>query len=253
LSKTVRVRICKTRELKKSHAFPQARTFQRAQLFSGTLHFVSVTFAGGLKVPDADLATAIEYAVLSAPVISAYCSQYGPNTLKVETTPIPFAFNGTSYNDAQLQGWVSTIAKARNIPTTDALVFLSPQGATNMNAPISQGVLGYHGINGTHPYSFVNVLGTGFTIDDRADLYAVALSHEIAEMTVDPAADLSNAEACDSCAGNCSVDFRNYFDANGSWLGQNPTSYTFLTEGICKPASVSACPAPQSACTYKPP
>jgi len=253
MSRTVRVRVCKTRELKKRGAFPKARTFQRAQLFSGTLHFVSVTFAGGLKVPDADLATAIKHAVLSAPVISAYCSQYGANMVRVDTTPIPFTFNGTSYNDAQLQGWVSSITKAHNTPTTDALVFLSPQGVTNSDAPVSQGVLGYHGINGTHPYSFINVLGTGLTVDDRADLYAVALSHEIAEMTVDPAADQSNPEVCDSCAGNCNVDYRNFFDANRNWLGLNPTSYTFLTDGICTPAKVSACPAPQNACIYKPP
>jgi hypothetical protein len=100
-------------------------------------------------------------------------------------------------------------------------------------------------------YSFINCLGTGLTLDDRADVYATALSHEIAEMCVDPAADLSNPEVSDPCAGNCGVDYRNYFDIDGNWL-QNNSGYAFFTDGIATPAGVNSCPAPIAACIYQP-
>src|SRR5437667_11648924 len=98
-----RHRICVTRALKKKGAFPKAEKIRAGQSFSGTLRFVSVTFQGGVKVSDADLAVAIQYAVLASPVLSSYCSQYGPNTINVDTTPIPFTYNGNHFNDPTLQ------------------------------------------------------------------------------------------------------------------------------------------------------
>jgi len=95
--------------------------------------------------------------------------------------------------------------------------------------------------------------GTGLTVDDKADVYADALSHEIAEMVVDPAADLSNPETNDPCSGNCGVGYRNYFDLLGNYLGGSPVQgYGFWTNGVATPATVSSCPSPQSGCVYDP-
>src|SRR5205807_9888548 len=85
-------------------------------------------------------------------------------------------------------------------------------------------------------------------------LYADALTHELAEMTVDPAADLSNSEVCDPCAGNCNVRYDNFFDKNRNWLGgQRVTGYAFFTNGVVLPKDANACPAPVASCSYAPP
>lgn len=239
---------CATRDLKTKGAF---KAIKKASLFSGTIHFVDASF-GGIKLSSADLNAAIQYATLAIKQITQYCSAYGANSLAIDSTPISFSVATTTFNDAELQGYVNQILTQNNLPTNDALIFLCPQGVTNTDAQASQGVLGYHG-HANVSYCFVNLLGVPLTVNDSSDFYAVALSHEIAEMTVDPMADLSEPEVCDPCAGNCGVDYRNYFDVNGKWLGGSPVSgYAFFIDGIATLSTVSQCPSPANACTYSP-
>ena len=231
-----------------------------APLFSGTLKFVQTTFSTGgtdFSVPDSDMKVAVEYAIKSAVPISEYASQYGPNSLSVTGGTIPFSAsvtNGT-YNDTILSRWADELAKSLGLGPDSCLAFLNPKGVVNSDADISKGILGYHEVSSSGvPYIFVNVTGEGLTLADRAELYALALSHEIAEMTVDPRADGSNAEVSDSCSGNCNTDHRNYFDSNGDWLGGSATpGYYFFTAGVATPAAVAQCPAPAAACSYPPP
>jgi hypothetical protein len=249
-------RVCRTREIKQA----KKRKISGPNLFSGTLHFIALSFPGNISVPTADLQTAIQYLKKAAPEISRYCSAYGTNSLNVSQSIIPYTASSKKYNDAMLETWAGAIAQANSIPSTDCLVFLNPQRAQNADADASQGVLGYHqAISSGMPYCFVNVMGTGLTIDDGADIYAVALSHEVAEMTVDTKANLSEPECCDPCAGNCNVDRRNYFDSNSQWISQSGTSfpptfpYAFYVEGISSPPSAKDCPAPVTSCVYPPP
>ncbi len=240
---------------------PAAQTKAAGPLFSGTLRFMQVAFSSSSRsragVPISDLETAMRYASLAVGPISAYASQYGPNRLAVAVAAVPFnaAVTDGKYNDSVLSGWVDKIAGANGLGSDSCLVFLNPQGVVNTDADPTQGVMGYHNLSSSGiPYVFVNVMGAGLTIDDRQDVYAMALSHEIAEMTVDPRADGSNPEVSDPCSGNCSVGYRNYFDQGGSWLGGvPPRSYSFFTDGIATPATVAQCPAPASSCTYPPP
>ena len=253
--------VCKTRELKTRHLF--AAHPQPAALFSGVIHFVSMTFrtsGGDYSVSGADLGVALAHAQASAPAISAYASQYGPTSVEVDSTILHSVADVPTgkFNDADVQGWVATIGQAAGIPPNDAIAILSPpKGVSNTDAPVSQGVLGYHGYGGGHPYLFVNVLGTGLTLADEADAYALALSHEIAELVVDPAADLSNPEVCDGCGPNCRIVFRDYFDATGQYLQTSTLfplpSYGFFINAIVQPAHGSDCPPPDSACVYGPP
>ena len=231
-----------------------------APLFSGTLRFMRTTFSSGgssLSVPDSDMKVAIQYSTLAVVPISQYCSQYGPNKIQIATATISFNAPVTNgkYNDSVLSGWVDQIAKTNSLGADSCLVFLNPRGVVNTDADPSQGVGGYHNISSSGvPYAFVNLGGQGLTVDDKQDVYAVALSHEIAEMTVDPKADGSNPEVSDSCAGNCSVDYRNYFDASGNWLGGSATpGYSFFIDGIATPATVAQCPSPRESCAYPPP
>ena len=239
---------------------PKAGPKLSGPLFSGTLRFVATTFeseGASFAVPGADLKVATDYTNLAAPLVSAYCSQYGPNRLAVAGSSIPFkaSVNGGKYNDSMLSGWVDQIASANGLGSDSCLVFLSPQGVVNTDADATQGVLGYHSISSSGvTYSFVNVMGKGLTVRDEQGLYALALSHEIAEMTVDPKADGSNPECCDPCAGNCNVNYANYFDSGGNWLGGVATrAYQLFIDGIATPSTVALCPAPASSCSYPPP
>ncbi|HEV2166696.1 MAG TPA: hypothetical protein VGS23_06975, partial [Thermoplasmata archaeon] len=142
-----------------------------------------------------------------------------------------------------------------------AILVLNPPGVVNRDAKETGGVgvIGYHGMASV-PYSFVNLLGSGFTLDDRSDLFAEAVSHEIAEMTVDPRADDSNPEVCDGCGGNCRGQsaYRVYFDELGRYLGSSTSfppalAYAFFLSAIAPPSFASDCPAPEAGCAYPPP
>lgn len=242
------MRKCSTRKLKLAQS---GKPIAKVQV--GTIHLVNLQFPGG-GVSDADLQTALQYLQLALPVISQYCAQYGvPAPTLDMTTTIQFTASADKYSDADLQNWVQLIVQEKGYGPNDTLVFINPPpgGPENTDAPVSQGVLGYHN-SAPNPYCFINAIGTGFTIGDQADEYALALSHEIAEAMVDPAADGSKPEVCDPCAGNCNVDYRNYFDQNGNWLGGNASSWAFFVEGIATAAEANNCPADATACTYAP-
>ena len=94
--------------------------------------------------------------------------------------------------------------------------------------------------------------------------YAFILSHEVAEMVVDPAANNRNPEVCDGCAGNCDTFWVDCFDNNSNFVGGSQTippsfGYSFFINSIIKqdaidPTSPEFCAKPeigaQSACVY---
>jgi hypothetical protein len=244
-------------------------------LFHGTAHFVRILFGiqgqdGGVArqvvLDPADVQAAVTYAQLAAGPIGNYSSQYGDNRLDISTSVIDFnvllPMDGT-YNDSMLQSWVNTMVTEYHLPTGDSdnscVVVLNPPGVVNTDAKISDGIGGYHG-KADIPYAFANVTGaSALTIDDTAGQYAESLSHELAELVVDPNADVSNPEVCDPCAGNCTNQpSLNFFDSSGTYLRTSqewPPSqpFAFYIEGIVSPAFVGQCPpsAPQ-ACAYPP-
>jgi hypothetical protein len=237
-------------------------------LFSGTLFFVRVVFitntANGpgtpVSVSDADVATAIQYATLAAPAISGYASQYGSNTITVSQTVLEFTAKLplTTYTDLALQLWVDTIVLTNRLdPRSSAVVVLNPNGVINANCISSMGQLGYHQ-HAVVPYCFANVTGEFFNVQDFQDLYANQLSHEIAEMTVDPKADFSNPEVCDACGPNCPPAWRDFFNDNYIYLKTSSDFppgflYNFFINAIAKPGWVGQCPANELACKYPPP
>ena len=265
-------RICVTRAWKQAHP-PRTGDPPRAAgatfagpLLQGTVYLANVNFAGTggpWSIPAADLATVVQYLGRAVTPIAAYASQYGPTRVAAGGLLAPFTATVTNgqYTDHQLQGWINQIAQAGNLPAGSAVLVLNPPGVVNQDAKESGGVgvLGYHGLASV-PYSFVNALGSGFTPDDRADLYAEAVSHEIAEMTVDPRADGSNPEVCDGCGTNCRGPsaYRSFFDASGHYLGSDtafppPFPFEFFVSAIARPVAAADCPAPTTSCAYPPP
>jgi intein/homing endonuclease len=192
-------------EFLETKAIPQARTQAKTPLFKGILYYVQLSFTvRGTKysVGSADMNTALQYSAKAAQPISKYASQYGQNGIVVSPGPVAFSVNlsGNRFNDQALAGWADQIATQNRLSAGSGIVFLNPQGVVNTDADPGTGVLGYHSLSPSGlPYAFVNVMGQNLSVPDQQDVYALALSHEIAELLVDPKANGSNPEVCDPC------------------------------------------------------
>ena len=233
-------------------------------LFNGTLLFVKILFTIQDQsntistVSDADYSTALDFAFKTANPISKYAAQYGPNSILVRPDVIDFSVTlpSNSYNDSQLQSWVNTVANNLGLDQTTCLVILNPPSMVNNSAPVAMGFGGYHSM-ANNPYIFVNLGGVNLTISDPPFFYAGSLSHEIAEMVVDPFANLANPEVCDPCGPNCVSTYINYFDSARNYIATSqafppPFAYDFYINGIVKPANAQQCPAPADGCVYFP-
>ncbi|AUT75864.1 hypothetical protein C2L64_47165 [Paraburkholderia hospita] len=244
--------------------FPESGNTAVDALFSGVLSFAHILFTiqdqnnAVLEVSSADVQTAIDYALKASVPISEYATQYGPNSIGVSSDPIDFAVTLPTalYNDAQLQGWVNQFVSDNGLPSNACVVILNPTSIVNTDADPAQGIGGYHGLANV-PYCFVNTFGQNLTIDDRGNLYAQVLSHEIAEMAVDPRVDGQNPEVCDACGPNCQTVYLDYFDERGAYMQTSQAlppafAYSFFINAIVQPASATTCPAPGSACAYSP-
>jgi hypothetical protein len=156
-----------------------------------------------------------------------------------------------------LQTWVNAVVAQNSLPRNSCVAVLNPRGVVNTDADVTKGIGGYHSIANV-PYLFVNVTGENLAVDDRMGLYALALSHEIAEVAVDPQADSVNPEVCDACGPNCQTVWIDYFDSAASYVATSqafppPFAYRFFINGIVKPVSATSCPAPAASCNYAPP
>jgi len=115
--------------------------------------------------------------------------------------------------------WIDQIIRENNLGQDSCVIILNPPGVENNDG--SGNILGYHAdVNGV-PYCFCNVRGSNLTVDDKRDRYAETITHEIAEMAIDPKSNSHNPEVCDACAGNCFNNWRAYFDNNNKFLGAN--------------------------------
>ena len=86
----------------------------------------------------------------------------------------------------------------------------------------------------------------------------MVVSHEVAEMVVDPNVDGANPEVCDPCDINCNNLTRCYFDTSDGILGSNQDSppggftFSYYTCAVVKPAGATDCPASSGNCEYAP-
>jgi hypothetical protein len=231
----------------------------RDPLFSGTIHFAQVTFqtnSGSIVMPTADMNMIEEYATHAIVPISEYAAQYGPNSVSVSPTLITYHVNvpSGSFTDGDLQAWVDTMVSLNGLPSDTCIFIVCPQG---ISAPGVGGNAGYHG-KANVPYIVAGVYANGLTLQDLPDVYAMVVSHEIAEMIVDPNVDGQNPEVCDPCDINCSNLTRIYFDASNTFLGANQLSppggftFSYYICAVVKPSSASSCPAPGADCAYAP-
>jgi hypothetical protein len=248
--------------------------------FKGTLYLAKISFKVGANtraVADSEMATMLQYLNVAAPAIAKYCSQYGENRLAVSSKILSLSVDlpSAKYNDDTLQGWVRTLLAQVHTPIRESCVIVcNPIGVVNSDGDPAQGIGGYHSnvvlavpsptdpFFLPSPYCFVNVSNQlALSVADRVNSYAEILSHEVAEMTVDPYASWTNPEVSDGCAGNCSNRWLSFFtvDASGGYtylrseLDIPPTlAYDFFTAAVAQPSNAGDCPAPQRACAYAP-
>ena len=231
----------------------------RDGLFSGTIYFAQITFqtpGGDFVISTSDMNQIVRYAQHAIVPISGYAAHYGPNTVTVSPTLLTLTVkvSGSSYTDADLQGWVNQMATSNHLSTNSCIFVVSPAG---VSAKDVGGNAGYHG-KANIPYVVAGVFAASLTLADNPDVYAMVVSHEIAEMIVDPAANNANPEVCDPCDLNCSNLTRCYFDASDIYLGSNQSSppggfaFAYYTCAVVKPAAATACPASSTNCEYGP-
>jgi hypothetical protein len=193
----------------------------------------------------ADIQTAVTYATLAVGPIQRYAWQYGPNSVQVSPTILSFtaSLQGNTFTDNDVQGWVDSIVQNNNL--TNACVVILHDTATPNSPTNTDGTgttSGYHSSTGNdHPYCYCRVFGQNLTVADKNQQYAGVLSHEVAEMVVDPRTNFHNPEVCDACFGNCSNFQFDLFDSNSTFIGgtKNPTTvstpFTFFINSIIRP------------------
>ena len=230
----------------------------RDALFRGTIHFAQVTFqtsGGDLVVPTADMNQIVQYAQHAIVPVSEYAAQYGPNTVSISPTLLAktVSLSGSSFTDGDLQGWVNDLASSNGFGSDHCIFVPVPPGVSANEVGENSG---YHS-KANIPYIVAGVT-TGLTLADIADVYAMVVSHEAAEMVVDPNVDGNNPEVCDPCDINCGNLTRCYFDASDNFLGVNQNSppggfaFTYYTCAVVKPEGASNCPASAADCQYAP-
>jgi hypothetical protein len=243
----------------RTHRPPVPGPVARDALFSGTIHFAQVTFqisGSDLVIPTADMNQIVQYARHAAVPIAEYAAQYGPNSVSVSpsllTTTV--SLSGSSFSQRDLQGWVNDLASTNGFGSDHCIFVVVPQGVSARNV---DGNAGYHD-KASVPYIVAGVFATGLTLADNQDVYAMVVSHEIAEMVVDPNVNSTDPEVCDPCDMNCRNLTRCYFDASGDFLGSNQDSppggfaFTYYICAVVKPAGASDCPASGPDCQYAP-
>ena len=180
--------------------------------------------------------------------------QYGPDAVNVAATLLTKTVNVPSgtFTDSDVQGWVNALKSDNDLPDNSCIFVVVPAGLPNV-----VGNSGYHG-KADIPYINAGVTSTALTLADVADVYAMVVSHEIAEMVVDPSVGGGDPEVCDPCDINCANLTRNYFDAQDNFLGSNEATppggfnYAYYICAIVKPAGASDCPASLANCEYGP-
>ena len=260
----------------KDHTLPIPKTMGpgdmpiRYTLFTGTIYIVQITFqtpSRSYMVATPDLQMIVEYASHAIVPISQYATQYGDldvNSVTVSPIIITFAVQllQNTCTDNDVQSWVNEIVASNNLSPDSCLLIAIPFGITEFGpiGPVPNNG-GYHW-NANVPYIVVGVDRSGLTLDDIVDGYAMGVSHEIAEMVVNPTpyAHLQNPEVCDPCDSNCNnFGWRCYFDQSDRYLGSNGDTpprgfnYSYFICGVVNPAGAGYCPASFENCSYAPP
>jgi hypothetical protein len=263
---------------------PSPKAKVSGPLFDGTLVFAQVSFAAPGLAPSVisatDTQTAISYATLAIVPIQWYASQYGPNSVSVWPTAIPYTarVQGGAFSQAEFEGWVDDIAQfMRSQQVPDPCIVIMHNRSLPNSPTFTNNSDPYHSSTskGT-PYCYSLIFGENLsiadnnhTVDNQANekVYAHILSHEIAEMVVDPRGDDSNPEVCDACSTNCNPSFNLFelFDQNGGYIRgtadtTSASDFAFFINSIVRSdvaLDSNFCVAQggnvQSACIYPPP
>jgi hypothetical protein len=237
-------------------------------LFQGTVHFVNVTFNVtsenvSFSVSAQDMTTIVQYATKVATPISLYADQYGESALIISQNVIPLSVNlsARSCTDAQVRSWVTSLAS--QLAGKVCIAIILPPQIDNSSQSRASGDGGYHssvsGITYLNAYMAANYdpAKAPLTVQDTNFVVLGHLSHEMAEMTVNPTG--GNPEVCDPCGPNYNSTYLSYFDADGNYIQTTQTPpydvnfpFGFYMNAVVDPAHSQPKTAPAAACSYPP-
>jgi hypothetical protein len=258
---------------------PRVATTASTPLFNGTIIFVQVVFdtasKTGLMISNDNILSMALYVRSAMVPIQQYASQYGICSANVQVTfvTIQKTIVGPVFPDSDIGEWADKIVADYGFKNA-CLVF--PFDISDTSRPNPQSLVtpvngfidgGYHTRTGSGTtYCVVAVSGSTVQMLDVDGYYAEFLSHELAEMMVNPTGGFGNPEVCDGCSdGNCSNGRRIGFGRQNEYLG-DATSQLFgkyyYIAGIAKfgsidPDSDNNCALPTlepvGVCVYPPP
>ena len=254
-------------------------------LFNGALYLVRLEYIiknqGNrvVTISNRDMDSIMNYVSLAIRPISLYAEQYGQNSLQMHKNMITITvtISDTSFDDNQLKNWVNDILDLNNLPDNSCIIIPFPSGISNTSW--DKGTKGYHyhdkipyilsrvsgnfDVNGDLTLPDLNGIQRNLFVEDTFFSYAGSLSHEIAEMTVNPSG--GNPEVCDPCGPNSVSTYLNYFDNAGNYLQTTQTppylvnfQFGFYINGIVQSGVNDIGYAndkiiPENACIYAPP
>lgn len=244
-----------------------ATKMQALPLFNGTIYFAHVTFVtprATVSFSTDDMRTMVRYAKHAIVPLSKMVRAYGSSKVSISPKLLRYTARlpARKFSDLELQGWIREIAKTHRLPEDSCVFVPCPRGVSEHDISANSG---YHGFSRARklPYIVLGVHGENLRLSDHADIYAMGISHEIAEMIVDPRANDANPEVCDPCCSNCCIKFyRAYFTISNAYLGTNcratPGGYPFAyyTAVVVRPSGVATakaeCVAKKFDCHYRP-
>jgi hypothetical protein len=228
--------------------------------FGGPVRLVLMEFAtrkGVFRVPAGDATALAEYLTLALPVVHRYVGGRAGTAPRLEsphaTLSAPLASN--RFSDADVQEWGHRLSP--QVAPGTALLFVAPMGVVHSDCDPSEGATAYHS-SGRFPYLFLPLTASGLTVADREGRFSLALSHVLAELLSDPAADFASPELCDGGAVDAASLTRNFFRQDGTYLGSGlvgdaPAGFAFQVQGIPRPPLAPGRRSAGPATGYPPP
>jgi hypothetical protein len=221
---------------------PPVGTGLSAALFAGSVRLVMMEFStrkGVFRIPAGDATAIAEYLALALPIVHRYVGGRAANCPHVDrqTASLSAPLASNRFSDADLQEWCHRLSLY--VAPGTALLFVAPEGVVHSDCDPWEGATSYHSA-GRSPYLYLPLVGTGLTVDDSEGRFSLALSHALAELLADPAAEFTAPELCDGGGPAAAEITRNYFSRDGSFLGSGPAGGApagagFQVQGVPRP------------------
>jgi hypothetical protein len=236
------------------------RTEPGAAPFGGPVRLVLMEFStrkGIFRVSPGDAEAIAGYLALALPILHRYVGGTlgSPPRLDAPAATLSAPLASNRFSDADVQEWCHRLAPS--VAVGSALLFVAPAGVVHSDCDPSEGATAYHAA-GRFPYLYLPLTSAGLTVADPDGRFSLALSHALAELLADPAADFAAPELCGGGPVDPAEVTRNFFDREGTYLGSGPAAgapanVAFQVQGVPRAPLVTGRSTTGGANGYPPP